>query len=62
MNNDLWSKDSQQKPELLRLETAQLGDAITLKRELAAPSSRIHRSYELPAVPPNNDDRPAGFF
>jgi hypothetical protein len=61
-NNDSWSKDSQQMSELLRLETSQPGGATSLKRELAAPSSRIHRSYELPIVPTNSDDRPAGFF
>lgn len=58
----LRNNDSQQKPELLPLETAQPGNATTLKPELAAPSSRIHRSYELPLVPTNSDDRPAGFF
>jgi len=60
-NNDSWSKDSQ-KPEHLQLDATQLGDAIILKPELAAPPSRIHRSHELPAVPPKSDDTPAGFF
>jgi hypothetical protein len=56
-NNDLWSNDSQQKPEPLQLKTAQLSDAIILKHGLAASPSRI-----LPAVLPNSDDIPAGFF
>jgi len=54
--SDSWCKDSQQKSELLRLQTAQPRDATN------SPSSRMHRSYELPIVPTNSDDRPAGFF
>lgn len=63
-NHDSRNEDSQQRLELQRPETApgRPGEAVMLKLALTPPSSRKQCLYEPPIIPPNNDDRPAGFF
>lgn len=64
-NQDSRSKDSRQKPELRRLETAPSlpGEAITLQPvALTSPKSKAQRTYEPPNLAPSKDDRLDGFF